>query len=115
MSATGEITQGYSLEQSNPATAQATSQKLLFEVKVALGVAAIGLAIAFIGAIAFLLRVKLAQFLLGANVWFSVPVSDTDGMKVLFMTIQTLAVTGWGLFTAGTAFGFAFAKWMGKI
>lgn len=114
MSATGQVTEGYGVGQSSPATAEA-SRKMLFEMKVALGVGAIGLAIAFAGAIAFLLRVKLAQLLLGANVWFSVPVSDTDGMKVLFMTVQTLGVAAWGLFTAGAAFGFAFAKWMRKL
>lgn len=114
MSATGQIGEDYSVGQAGPETA-ATSQRILFEVKVALGVGAIGLAIAFAGMIAFLLRAKLAQLLLGANVWFSVPVSDTDGMKVLFMTVQTLAVMGWGLFTAGAAFGFAFAKWMRKL
>lgn len=114
MSATGQVTQDYSLEQSSATTAEA-SKNMLFEIKVALGVGAIGLAIAFAGAIAFLLRVKLAQLLLGANVWFSVPVSDTDGMKVLFMTVQTLWVAGSGLFTAGVALGFAVAKWMRKI
>lgn len=114
MSATGQVNEGYSLGQSSPTTA-AANQQLLFEIKVAVGVGAIGLAIAFFGVIAFFLRVKLAQLLFGANIWLGIPAADIDALKVLVMTLQTLAAIAWGLFTAGVAFLFAVAKWMRKI
>jgi hypothetical protein len=114
MSATGQVNEGYGLEQSSPTTA-AASQRMMYEIKVAVGVGAIGFAIAFFGAIAFFLRVKLAQLLFGANIWFGVPAADIDAAKLLVMTLQTLAAIAWGLFTAGVAFLFAVAKWMRKI
>lgn len=114
MSATGQVSESYSLEEPDR-TAAAASQRLLYEIKVAVGVGMIGLAIAFAGIVGFFLRVKLAQLLMGANVWFGVPVADIDAMKVLFMTLQTLAAIGWGILTAGAAFLFAAAKWMRKI
>jgi hypothetical protein len=82
------------------------------EVRVAAAVGAIGVAMAFAGAIAFMIRFKLAETFLGAHIWFNVPVTEADAQKVLSVTIQTFLATGWGLLTAVVAFGFAFMKWM---
>lgn len=113
MSATGQVGEGYSLGQ--PGNAGAANQRMLYEIQVAVGVGAIGLAIAIAGTVALFLRVTLAQFLLGANVWLGVPVTDIDALKVLFVTLQTLGVVAWGGLTAGVAFLFAIAKWTRKL
>ena len=62
-------------------------------------------------AIAFAIRVKLAEVFLGAHLWFNVPVTETDALKLLFMTIQRLGTLAWGGVTAGVAFVFAVVKW----
>ena len=117
MSATSETTGAYSRQHSDriavdnrPAPA-ARREAALVEMRVALGVGVLGIPIAFAGAIAFLFRVKLAELFLGANVWFNTPVTDTDALKVLFMTIQILGTIAWGTFMTGVAFVFAFLKW----
>ena len=81
------------------------------EVNVALGVGAVGAVAALVGAVAFLVRVKLAELFLGAHVWFETPVTDVDAVKVLLVAIQTLELFAWGAFTAGVGFVFAFVKW----
>jgi hypothetical protein len=83
----------------------------LVEMKVAVGVGAFGVLIACVGAIAYVYRVNLAETLLGARVLFNIPVSDTDALKVLFMTIQTVGATASGAFTAAVAFVFALVRW----
>lgn len=81
------------------------------EILVALGVGAVGVAVFFGGVVAFLMRVKLAEFVLGARVWFGVPVDDIDTLKVLAMTIHSLLIIVWGAGTAGVSFVYAFFKW----
>ena len=104
MSATSEATRDYSVQHRVRGTA-------LMEVTVALGVGTVGVLAALAGAIAFVIRVKLAELFLGAHIWFGSPVTDVDAVKVLLMTIHTLELFAWGAFTAGVAFVFAFAKW----
>jgi hypothetical protein len=83
----------------------------LTAVKVALGVGMVGSVVAFLGLIAFLLRFKFAEFFLGAHLWFNVPVTDADAVKVLFMAFQAAQAMAWGAVTAGVAFLFAFVRW----
>ena len=106
------ITQDFSEQKPVVAAVEVTGRNAaLKEIPVALGVGAIGVVIFFAGAVAFLVRVKLAEFFLGARVWFGVPVADVDALKVLAMTIQILLVTAWGAGTACVAFVYAFFKW----
>jgi len=81
------------------------------DLGVALAVSAIGVAIFFGGVLAFLLRVKLAELVFGARVWFGVPVADVDALKILATTIQSLFVIVWGAGTACISFIYALFKW----
>jgi len=81
------------------------------DIQVLLGVGVLGVLIVFVGAIAFAFRVKLAELSLGAHVWFNVPLTDTDSLKVLYVTIETLGILAWGILTAGIALVYAFVKW----
>jgi hypothetical protein len=80
-------------------------------LNIALGVGTAGALAALAGAIAFLIRIKLAELFLGAHFWFGAPLTDVDAVKVLLMAIQTLELFAWGAFTAGVAYVFAFVKW----
>jgi hypothetical protein len=81
------------------------------DIYVVLAVGAIGVAIFVGGVVAFLVRVKLAEFVFGARVWFGVPVAEVDALKILAMTIQSLVVTAWGAGTACVCFVYALLKW----
>jgi hypothetical protein len=89
----------------------AAREAALPEMKVLVGVGVLGVGMVLVGAVAFLFRVNLAELILGAHIWFTVPVTEGDALKVLFMTIQIVGVVAWGLFTAGVAFGYALVKW----
>lgn len=105
MSATSETTQDYVRAHHGHLSTSLTQEK------VALFVGALGTAITLAGAIAFVFRIKLAQLLLDARIWFNMPLTEADATKVLFMTIQIVQVIAWGAFTAGAAFLFAIYKW----
>ena len=85
---------------------------LLNEMKAALGVGVIGLPVIFAGAIAFFFRIKLAELFLGAHVWFNVPLTDADNLKILVVTFHILGFIGWGVVMTAVGVFFTLFKWM---
>jgi hypothetical protein len=83
----------------------------LKEMKVAIGVAALGGMMAFAGTLGFLFRLKFAETFLGARTWFNVPVSDADSMKVIFIALQSLQAVAIGGLSLCVALAFAWSKW----
>lgn len=116
MSAANETTKDYSPQHLANAPVDTRSitpgARVAFtDIQVLLGVGVLGVLIVFVGAIAFAFRVKLAELFLGARVWFNLPMTDMDSLKVLYMTIETLGILAWGILTAGIALVYAFVKW----
>lgn len=81
------------------------------EIVVSLGVACAGMVVALCGAVAFLLRVKLAAVFLGARFLFEIPITDADASKVLFIALSSIGVVLYGMFTFAVAAGLALFAW----
>lgn len=83
----------------------------LKEMKVALGVSFISAFFGLVGVGAFLFRFRLAQMLLGARVWFNIPATEADAMKVVFVALQSAQMIGISAITTCVGLYFALTKW----